>query len=1440
MTGPDSAGISRRELAWLGVIAVSYFLAHQVAFLFPDAERVLYAVWPAGGIGLAALLLNRRGIWGWIVPALFVAGVSASLTQGRPLYASVGYMIANVTESVLCAWFMTWACGGDIRFSRIREVCALVASAIGLNAVSALVGAGTASLAGSATFGAFWLTWWVADGLGILLVTPLILTWRHIPAVRGGVRRYVEFAAFAAVWGVGGWWAFKPGHEAHPLTAQPYMLVALLGWPALRMGQRGTTLALSFMAGIAIAHQGGDPRGMTVSGQEQLLAVQVLLGCSSMAALMLAAGSAEAAAGRKRLRTLGDTLANGVLCQVVSQPDGRKRFVYMGARSETVLGVRAEDALAHPEAVFGRIVEEDRAMVAEAEGISARDMAPFNVVPRLRMPDGSIRWIRVSGTPVKLDDGGILWEAVQTDITAEKKAEQELRASEERYRFLVNNTELPVVVTTLPDGRVLFANEATGRFAGAPSPALLGRSAADFWCDPAERERWLAQLEADGRILGFEAWLRTGTGELRWCSISSSAIDFEGCRAAFSILSDITGLKKAQQELERERAFLHTLIQTIPVPIWLKDTNGVYTACNPAFQQVLGLADSAVTGRTDHDLLPNDQADRIRAHDRDTIQTGRTSVYREPITNQQNGQRVLLEITKAAMRDSTGRVMGALGVGRDITVADRAEQVLRERIALQEQLEHLAATAPGAIYKFRIGPDGAVSLPYASPAIVELCGSLPGERAVSARAIWECVHPDDRQRLRTSIEHSRRTLSPWREDFRVMGASASIKWVHGHSIPVREADGGTVWHGILTDVTERKAVERLVADDAERHRVLVEQSKDGIALVDPDGKACAVNESFAEMLGYSREEMLGMRVWEWDIRLPEEQFPGRFEQLMKERRTFETTHRRKDGSTIEVEVSVNGAAVEGRQLLYGVHRDVSARKAAEEALRRSEEMYRYLVEGGTEGIWMAGADGKTTFVNPQMSEMLGYRTGEMIGRGLDDFADDETRAAMSRRALELKSGIPARTPQTLVHKDGRKVPVLASSRFLFDDAGHPVGTLSMITDLTEYKRMEQLLYESQRSESIALLAGGVAHDFNNLLTPILGLSEILRETASGHDAEMLDSIMTAGRSAADLTRQLLAYSGKGQMYVAEVDVSRMVREMQSLLRASVNRGVTLDFSIDNGVVVRTDPGQIRQVILNLVMNGAEAIGEDSEGRVSVSVSRRTLGDGQIADDLTGGYISAGDYAAIEVTDTGCGMDAQLKSRIFDPFVSTKFMGRGLGLAAVAGIARSLHGGVRVTTAPGAGSTFLVLLLASSAPVAAKGSASQPVEAGATEILVVDDEPLLRSMIGSMLERHGFSALMAGNGREGLDILAANRGRIRGVMLDISMPVMGGKRMLEIIDSRWPDLPVLIMSGFSQSEVLRMLGGHRKLEFLEKPFDLSKMRECVRRTFGEPGGKPPTS
>jgi CheY-like chemotaxis protein len=391
------------------------------------------------------------------------------------------------------------------------------------------------------------------------------------------------------------------------------------------------------------------------------------------------------------------------------------------------------------------------------------------------------------------------------------------------------------------------------------------------------------------------------------------------------------------------------------------------------------------------------------------------------------------------------------------------------------------------------------------------------------------------------------------------------------------------------------------------------------------------------------------------------------------------------------------------------------------------------------------------------------------------------------------------------------------------------------------------MQEAQKLESLGILAGGIAHDFNNALAVILGNEALaMSETPpESRLAKQLERIRSAAKHAETLTHQMLTYSGKASVSPKPLNLSALIEEMSELLEAAISEKCQLDISLDHGLtLVEGDPTQLRQVIMNLVINASEAL-RDRPGRIAVRSGLMTA-DADYLEDIVGAReLAAGNYVYLEVSDPGEGIDEETRIRIFDPFFSTKFTGRGLGLASVLGIVRGHRGAIKLVTAPGGGTRFRVLLPPAAAaefptgteahagPAATETETKRESEGRGGAILVVDDDEAVLELAYEFLVRGGLDAVTAGGGREALEVLRTDAGgRIGAVVLDLAMPDLGGHEALLEIRRLRPELPVIVASGFGEDASAERFGTEEIAAFLRKPYEPEDLIDAVRAALSD--------
>ena len=401
-------------------------------------------------------------------------------------------------------------------------------------------------------------------------------------------------------------------------------------------------------------------------------------------------------------------------------------------------------------------------------------------------------------------------------------------------------------------------------------------------------------------------------------------------------------------------------------------------------------------------------------------------------------------------------------------------------------------------------------------------------------------------------------------------------------------------------------------------------------------------------------------------------------------------------------------------------------------------------------------------------------------------------------------------------------------------AGRPFFSV-IARDVTQRKELERLLLQKDKLESLGLLAGGIAHDFNNILVGIMGNASLALDTLGPNNpaSAMLRDVMLASETAGNLTRQLLAYAGKGRFVIEPVNLSDLIRQLGSLLQTSIPKTVQLRLELAEDLPsIEADVTQAQQLIMNLVINGAEAMG-DKPGEIIIATATQDVDEAYIASTLGAAPIKPGRYVDLQIHDTGSGMSQETIDRIFDPFFTTKFTGRGLGLAAVLGIVRGHKGAIKVYSTRARGTTFKILLPVTDQRIV-KRAPSQNVErtAGAETVLVIDDEDIVRRSAKTVLQRYGYEVVLAENGLEGLELYRVLAGKVHLVLLDMTMPVMGGEETFRELKTINPDVRVILSSGYNEAEAVRRFTGKGLAGFLQKPYSAATLTEKIRSVLQE--------
>ncbi|MCB2188414.1 MAG: PAS domain S-box protein [Deltaproteobacteria bacterium] len=787
-----------------------------------------------------------------------------------------------------------------------------------------------------------------------------------------------------------------------------------------------------------------------------------------------------------------------------------------------------------------------------------------------------------------------------------------------------------------------------------------------------------------------------------------------------------------------------------------------------------------------------------------------------------------------AIRDQAGRQRGAVLIFRDYSAQKRAQDVLR---LSEAQLRESHAVISGLMEHSRLLAvylDRGGSIIWVNRAFAEAHGQEPTHFAgQSFCQLYPAAElPALFQRVMDTAEPAYLAGKPLTLPEGPGLGGRFWDWsLHPVSDPLGRVNGLVL---TLAEVTEYKRMEAALRAETQRRAALLERSPDGIVVLDREHKVVEANQRFADLLGYTREELGALSEGDWDPGRGEAALKADFLAIAQEGRVYETRFRKKDGSSLAVEVSAGGAQVGGETMIQAICRDLTPRRQAELARRESEERYQTLFELATDALLLYERDSlRILEANRAASQLFGYTQAEMRTMRGSDLSHEPAATQAAVRDGQLR--VPRRVAR---RKDGALFPVEIAVSFL--TLGGREVMLAALRDCSvrekaqqERDALEGQLHQAQKLQAVGTLAGGMAHEFNNLLATILAYAEMVQEAAPPGEqaADDLACLVRAALHGRDLVRRLLNFGRSGQPVTQTLDLNRELREAGEMLARLIPKMVTLELSLDPQVAgVACAAVQLHQMLVNLAGNAVDAMPQG--GRLSISTAHVELPPTVCS---ACGASFGGPLVRLAVRDTGQGMDQETLQKVFEPFYTTKPLGRGtgLGLPMVHGILQNYGGHLVCRSQPGEGTSLELYLPQDQAP-AETGSpapaASGSDLGGAETILWVDDEPSLLDLGSRMLRRQGYRVLTAASGEEALEVFQRQGAEIDLTLLDLGMPGRGGLWSLRELKRLAPRAKVIVISGYLAEERRQEAREAGAAAYLDKPLQKGELLTVVRRVL----------
>lgn len=1073
--------------------------------------------------------------------------------------------------------------------------------------------------------------------------------------------------------------------------------------------------------------------------------------------------------------------------------------------------------------------------------------------------------------------------ALAGQAVARLEAQQSLRASEARYRTLLQSASDAVFVHLMAGeipGRFIDANDRACQLLGYTREELLSMTIREV--DVPEQARRLpgiiAALSTAGHAV-FETEHVTKDGRRVPTEVSACLLDLQGQRVVLAAVRDISERRQTEEALRASERRLADTIDFLPDATVVIDADGKVVAWNRAMEEMTGVPAETMLGKGDYEhALPFYGQRRpilvdlaLQGADLDTeryhmIERLGNTVVGETTIAMPGGRDAILWGKAIPLRDGAGHIVGAIETIRDVTDRRRAEDAAR---ASERRFAEFIEFLPEAT----LAVSAAGEVTAWNRAMEELTGVRAEE--MLGKGNHEHALPFYGERRPTLVDVALHGQEPDPERYRMvrregdtivaeattLRADRGLGVLWGKATALRD-ELGNVTGAIETirDVTERRRAEEALRESERRLADTISFLPDATLVINAAGEVVAWNRALEEMTGVPAGEMVGKGNYEHALPFYGDRRPlladlvldpsictdDRYPQMRREGDALvaEITAARPRGRDTVIWAKATALRDQEGNVVGAIEaiRDITDRRRAEEALRASEEQYRRIVETANEGILATDCDGVIRFANPRMAEIVGATLDEVVGRNAADFMDADEAADHARRMAERATGVPGQYERRLRHSDGHEVWAALSASPIVGDDGQFAGSFAMLADITgrkqaerERERLEAQLAEARKLESIGQLAGGVAHDLNNMLAPILGYAELLAGDPAFDRRQQtaLQEITKAAQRARDLVRQLLAFARRQTLEVRPLDLNQVVADLEPMLRRTIRENVDIELHLEPSLPpIQGDAGQIEQIILNLAVNAQDAMIDG--GVLAIETSAATLRE----PDLTEADATPGRYVVMAIRDNGVGMDEATLSRAFEPFFTTKQTGRGtgLGLSTVYGIVKQHGGHITVASEVGKGTAIRVCFPQSpEAPEPDSLPASPGSAAGTETVIVVEDQAEVRNLVQTMLEQNGYTVLSATDGAEAVELCELWPGPIHLLVTDVIMRGMNGRQVYEALRANRPELAVLYMSGYPSNVITHHGVLDPGVHFIAKPFSLRDFTAKVREVLDASGG-----
>lgn len=1067
-----------------------------------------------------------------------------------------------------------------------------------------------------------------------------------------------------------------------------------------------------------------------------------------------------------------------------------------------------------------------------------------------------------------------------------KEAELALKESRQKFKTIAEKAPFPIIIAGW-DNTVLYSNQKANELFEISDDDLRQIKVTDyFYYDISNRKIIVEELENKGFIKDFELQMKTLKGRIFWAAMSANTVEFYDKKCNFIIIRDITELRNNRENLAQSETLFRSIIDSAKDFIFIKDSALRYIKVNKAMAQLFDIPVSKMLWKTDRDLFSPDQAKKIEEVDRRALAG---QIVEENQDIEIKGETRSLNLIIMPLRDSNGLIVGLYGIVRDVTNRVKIEKALRK----SEELLHLVTDN---MIDLVIYLDENLSIIFASPSVKQELGWEISEIAGKELTSLIHEENADRftNTVKRAVNDS---VTRFKMEFRYKHKNGDTIWFESECSVFYEHNqfkgiifGSRNIHKRKKTEEELKNRERILLGIAKTSQLLL-SGKDFSELMD-EILAILGESTGADRVSIFENmeiEKTGKTVtelkFEWvreaafarkntssTVIIPDDLFSTRWKSLLEDGRTLggKTGEFPKNErailflqgikSFLATPIIINGSLwgiicfdsvttekiwSKGEEAAMRVAADniatALARKRSETEFRKSEEKFKSSIENAPLAIYILSLEGKIIYGNKRSWQLFECKSRDVVGKKTaGHFWVDSGQFDKWLHSLQRKNVVA--DYETKLSNYGRTREFLALVSGVVINHMDSKAVLAVHDDISEKKlaldqrlNLERQVQSSQKLESLGVLAGGIAHDFNNLLGVIMGYADLALTKLPKTDLVRadLEEIILASQRASDLCQQMLTYSGKVQMRIHQLDLLKLVKDTAALLKVSISKKVDLDFNLPGKIpLIEADASQIDQILLNLVINASESI-ECKSGTICISLNSIDCDKTYLNGLILGKGLPEGKYICLRVSDTGKGIKREVLERMFEPFYTTKFSGRGLGLSVVMGIVKSHKGALDVKSIPGEGTAVSVFFPALSKKIKKTKERRKTDNwkwKGKGAILLADDEQVVLEMCREMLEYLGFEVLLAANGQEAVEIFKKNRSSIKCNIIDLTMPNMDGEEVFKEIRKIEPDAKIIIASGYGEKQIQKKFKNKDLSAFIQKPFSIRVLRSALQKVL----------